>query len=280
MTGNSKVKGKMGKLLKNDFLASARVIPLFYILEAIAVVLFYIGDKTQKPIPLALGVAFTLLIAFLLIFISLFFVVYDFNKSLFSQQGYLSFSLPVTSNQLLSSKMIIYGGWMVLSYIVFSVVIAFTGQYVSQDVVGEENMNLAETFLYMFMPTLPPKSQLMIYLIYYIANFFVIVLLTVSMIYFSIAASHMRAFQKHNAINAVLIFVAVAIIFGLLIAMLNKFFRFDLAMYDDGSFGLAIGGDSYSGNYVALMPVFGYVAYAIGLFFGTSYIMHKKVNIK
>jgi len=280
VTGSSKVNGKMGKLLKNDFLASARVIPLFYILEAISVVLFYIGDKTQKPVPLALGVAFTLIVAFLLIFISLFFVVYDFNKSLFSQQGYLSFSLPVTSKQLLGSKMIVYGGWMILSYIVFTVVVAFTGQYVSQDVVGEENMNLAETFLYMFMPTLPPKSMLIIYLIYYIANFFIIVLLAVSMIYFSIAASHMRPFQKHNIIYAVLIFVVVAAVFGLMLAALNKFFRFDLAMHTDGSFGLAIGGDSYSGNFVALMPVFGYIAYAVGLFFGTSYIMHKKVNIK
>lgn len=280
MTGNSKVKGKMGKLIKNDFLASARIIPLFYILEAISIVLFYIGDKTQKPLPLGLGVAFTMIVAFLLIFISLFFVVYDFNKSLFSQQGYLSFSLPVTSKQLLGSKMIVYGGWMILSYLVFTVVMAFTGQYVSMDVVGEENMNMVETFLYMFMPTLPPKSMLIIYLIYYVANFFIIVLLTVSMIYFSIAASHMRPFQKHNVIFAVIIFVAVAVAFGILLAALNKFFRFDLAMYDNGSFGLAIGADPYSGNYVALMPVFGYIAYAVALFFGTSYIMHKKVNIK
>lgn len=280
MTGNSKVKGKMGKLLKNDFLASARLIPLFYILEAIAFVVFFIGDKTQKSIPLALGVAFALLIAFLLIFISLFFVVYDFNKSLFSQQGYLSFSLPVTSRQLLGSKMIIYGGWMILSYIVFTVVFTFLGRYVSMDVVGEENMNLVETFLYMFMPTLPPKSQLIIYLIYYVANFFVIVLLTISMIYFSIAASHMRPFQKHNIICAVIIFAVVAVSFGAFIALLNRFFRFDLAMHNDGTFALAIGADPYSGNYVALMPVVGYIIYAIGLFFGTSYIMHKKVNIK
>ncbi len=270
----------MLKLLKNDFLASARVIPFFYIIEAVAVLVFFIGDKTQKELPLALGITFTLLVAFLLIFISLFFVVYDFNKSLFGQQGYLSFSLPVSSRQLLGSKTLVYGGWMLLSYIVFIVVFAFTGSYVSVDVVGAENMSMAETFLYMFMPTLPPKSQLLVYLIYYVANFFIAVLLSTSMIYFALAASHMRPFQKHNIIWAVIIFVAVAAIFVLFLNLLNKYLRFDVALYNDGTYGLAIGGDDYAGRYVALIPFAGYIIYGIALFFATSYIMHKKINIK
>ena len=43
MTGNSdKPKNKMGMLLKNDFLASSRVISLVYIVEIIAFVFFMI----------------------------------------------------------------------------------------------------------------------------------------------------------------------------------------------------------------------------------------------
>lgn len=270
----------MLKLLKNDFLASARVIPLFYILEAASIILFFIGDRTQKEMFLALGILFTILVAFLLIFISLFFVVYDFNKSLFGQQGYLSFSLPVTSGQLLGSKMIVYGGWMILSYIVFVVVFAFTGNYVSVDVVGQENMNMIETFLYMFMPTLPPKSQLIVYLVYYLLNFFIAVLTAVSMIYFALAASHMRPFQKHNIIWAVIIFVINLAVFIAFMNLLNKAFRVDLALYDAGGFGLAVGADEYSGHYIALVPFIGYIIHGVALFFATSYIMHKKINIK
>lgn len=270
----------MLKLLKNDFLASARVIPLFYIIEAVSLLLFLIGDKTQNEKVLAIGVLFTVLVAFLLIFISLFFVVYDFNKSLFGQQGYLSFSLPVTSGQLLGSKMIVYGGWMLLSYAVFIVVMAFTSTYVSVDVVGEDKMNMAETMLYMFMPTLPPKNQLIAYLIYYLAHFFVITLLAISMIYFALAASHMRAFQKVNIIWAVLIFIACAIVLGLFLTVLNKAFRLDLALYEDGTFGLVVGSDIYDKRFLELVPFIGYIIYGVALFFATSHIMHKRINIK
>ena len=123
MTGISKSKNKFGMLLKNDFLASARVISLFYIFEILVLAVFAVGAVLNKngveqtefvsKLITASNVAIivAILVAFLLIFVTFFFVVYDFNKSLFSPQGYLSFTLPVSSNQLLGSKLIVYGGW-------------------------------------------------------------------------------------------------------------------------------------------------------------------------
>ena len=52
LTGISKPKNKFGMLLKNDFLASARVISLFYIVEAVSLFVFFIGDYLTKNYPL------------------------------------------------------------------------------------------------------------------------------------------------------------------------------------------------------------------------------------
>ena len=122
MTGTSKPKNKFFKLVKNDFLASARVISLFYIAIAVLFAVFGIcvliqgnGSASAALINKAtmirnISIVLSILVSFLLIFVTFFFVVYDFFKSLYSQQGYLSFSLPVSSNQLLGSKVLVYGG--------------------------------------------------------------------------------------------------------------------------------------------------------------------------
>ena len=118
MTGVSKPKSKFLMLLKNDFFASARVISLFYIALVLLLGLFGICVFLQKGDFLSAEmlskvsslhnatIAITIVVSFLLIFVTFFFVVYDFFKSLFGPQGYLSFTLPVSSNQLLGSKVI------------------------------------------------------------------------------------------------------------------------------------------------------------------------------
>ncbi|MBR2731762.1 MAG: ABC-2 transporter permease [Clostridia bacterium] len=280
MTGRSeKIKSKMGKLIKNDFLASARVIPFFYLVLIAAMGAFLIGSKTNNNKLLAIGMAVSTVVSILLIFVTFFFVVYDFYKSLFTQQGYLSFSLPVTSRQLLGSKMIVYGLWMILSYAVFLGVIWYMGNYLQDDVIGEETMNTADLFLTMF--NLPTKSQIIIYAIYIIATFFILVLTFISMIYFSISASHMRAFQKANLAWAVVIFVALFIVMTLAINLLEKAFVINLIFYGDKNTpSIVFGYDNYAGTSFSLIPMIFFVVLNVVLFFLTADIMHKRINIK
>lgn len=280
MIGSSeKVKGKMLKLIKNDFLASARVIPLFYIIEAISLVVFLIGDHMQKQKLIITGVLVSLLVAFLLMFVTFFFVINDYHKSLFGQQGYLSFTLPVSSAQLLGSKLIVYGFWMIVSFANFVLVIDFLSRYIESDMVGEETVNTASSLLSMFMG-FPSKAQIITYAIYFIFTFFALVLSFVIMIYFSIAASHMRAFQKRSVIYAVLIFVVTAIIYFVAITILDKYFGIYLMLRDDRSFSFAFGDAVGIGTPLSLMPHTFMIVQDIVYFILTANIMHKRVNIK
>lgn len=158
MTGTSKPKNKFLMLLKNDFLASARVISLFYIAIIILVGIFAVcaglqgSDSISAEFASKLATArnvsiiLSILVSFLLIFVTFFFVVYDFFKSLFSPQGYLSFTLPVSSNQLLGSKVIVYGGWMLLSYAAFMLTSIYLMNYTADQVIGMEKYRSLNRF--------------------------------------------------------------------------------------------------------------------------------------
>lgn len=296
MTGNSKLKNKFGKLLKNDFLASARVISLFYIFEILVLAVFSVGallnkngvEQTEfvsKLINISnVAIVVAILVAFLLIFVTFFFVVYDFNKSLFSPQGYLSFTLPVSSNQLLGSKLIVYGGWMIVSYAAFFLVSIFLLSYGEKYVIGEEKVDTLEMMLVQFMD-FPSKSQIIAFAVYYIIQFFAMMLSFVSVVYFSISLSHIRVFQKHSMIFAVIIFFVVSGLLAWASTVPSNWFQLILQFKSDGSIGLGIvKPDSYifakdtlpfdlNGIIMSLLE-------CVGLFFVTSHVMHKMVNIK
>ena len=283
MTGTSdKVKGKMLKLIKNDFLASVRVIPLFFLIEVIALIVFRIGRAGMEKSAdwgtkaLVIGFMVSFFVAFLLIFVCFFFVVYDYKNSLFGQQGYLSFTLPVNSRQLLGSKLIVYGFWMLVSFADFILVVDILGRY-ANDSYGEM-IDSASGLLSMFTD-FPSKTQIIIYAVYFCIEFFALILSFIIMIYFAIAASYMRPFQKHNIIFSIIIFIATFIIYVLAISTLEKYLGVYLVMKTDGGFTFDFGDAVTEGTQLTLMPFIFMLVQDIAYFFLTADIMHKRVNI-
>lgn len=295
MTGTSKPKGKFLKLLKNDFLASARVISLFYIALIILIGIFgfcvLVGgsesvgaDFADKLITVRnVSIVLSIVVSFLLIFVTFFFVVYDFFKSLFSPQGYLSFTLPVSSNQLLGSKVIVYGGWMLLSYAAFMLTSVYLVNYTANEVVGMDKLSLVESLLTM-LGDFPSTNQIIAYVVYLVMMFFVIFLSFVSIVYFSITVSHIRVLQKHSVVASIVIFFVTALVFLWISFKMTDIVNFVMVFNDDKtmSFGI-LGKNQYlTGNNLGMevTPGFAFLALDVVMFFVTSYVMHKKVNLK
>ncbi|MBR5562188.1 MAG: hypothetical protein IKW12_03465 [Clostridia bacterium] len=295
MTGTSKPKNKFFMLLKNDFLASARVISLFYIAIIILVGVFAVCAALQGSDSISaefaqkistarnVSIILSILVSFLLIFVTFFFVVYDFFKSLFSPQGYLSFTLPVSSNQLLGSKVIVYGGWMILSYAAFMLTSIYLMNYTADEVIGMEKISLVESLLAM-MGDLPSTNQIIAYVVYIVLMFFVIFLSFVSIIYFSITVSHVRLLQKHSIIASIVIFFVTALVFLWISFKMTDVVNFVMVFNDDKtlSFGILSPSEYLVGNQLGMevTPGFAFLALDVVMFFVTSYIMHKKVNLK
>ena len=281
-------------LLKNDFLASARVISLFYIALVILVGFFLVcaflqggsisGEFAEKVILARnISIALSIVVSFLLIFVTFFFVVYDFFKSLFSPQGYLSFTLPVSSNQLLASKVIVYGGWMILSYAAFMLISVFLMNYTADEVIGMEKISFIESLLAM-LGDIPSTTQIIAYIVYIVMMFFVIFLSFVSIVYFSITVSHVRLLQKHSIIASIVIFFVTAVLFLVLAFKTTEIINFVMVFNEDKtlSFGVLQPGEYLSGNRLAMevTPGFAFIILDVIMFFATSYVMHKKVNLK
>ena len=281
-------------LLKHDFLASARVISLFYIVEAFTLLVFFIGNylmkNTTDPGKIALkliqicpiAAVISFLIALLLIFLTIFYIIFDFNKSLFSPQGYLSFTLPVSSEQLLLSKTLVYGGWMIVSFIAFYVVTEQMAMFTNDilvDELGQENIEMGEMLLTTFF-NLPSLSQIIASAIFIMLNIFTIMFTFVATAYFSLTVAHMRYFQKHAILWAIIIFFPV--FFALLWLALKPadYLQLIVQFKADGGFGFGVAkpGDSYIGGFDISRIIMSIIE-CVGLFFATSYIMHKKVNI-
>jgi len=295
LTGVSKPKSKFLMLLKNDFLASARVISLFYIALVLLLGLFGVcvflqrGDFLSAEILSKVSslhnatIAITIIVSFMLIFVTFFFVVYDFFKSLFGPQGYLSFTLPVSSNQLLGSKVIVYGGWLVLSYIVFMFTGGFLLNYTADVVIGEEKISFVESLMGL-LGDFPSMTQLIAYAVYVTVLFFVMILSFVSIIYFAITLSHVRILQKHSLLASIPIFIATAIVFIAVAFKMSDVVNFVMIFNDDYtlSFGLLESGYIVTSQYAGMKitPIFVFIILDVGMFFLTSYIMHKKVNLK
>lgn len=295
MTGTSKPKNKFFKLVKNDFLASARVISLFYIAIAVLFAVFGIciliqgnGSASAALINKAtmirnISIVLSILVSFLLIFVTFFFVVYDFFKSLYSQQGYLSFSLPVSSNQLLGSKVLVYGGWLIISYAVFMFTSVFLMNYTADQVIGVEKISLAKTLMEM-LGDFPSTTQLIAYAVYTVMMFFIIILSFVSIIYFAITVSHVRLLQKHSIFASIIIFFITAFVFLWISFKMSDLINFVMVFNDDHTLSFGILNDGYSlanGNLgMEITPAFSFAILDVIMFFATSYIMHKKVNIK
>ena len=282
-------------LLKNDFLASARVISLFYIALIILFGVFGIcallggGDSISAEFASKLttarnvSIVLSILVSFLLIFVTFFFVVYDFFKSLFSPQGYLSFTLPVSSNQLLGSKVIVYGGWMLLSYAAFMLTSVYLMNYTADEVIGMEKISLVESLLTM-LGDFPSTTQIIAYLVYMVLMFFVIFLSFVSIVYFSITVSHVRLLQKHSVVASIVIFFVTALVFLWISFKMTDIVNFVMVFNDDKtlSFGILSPTEYLVGNQLGMevTPGFAFLVLDIIMFFATSYIMHKKVNLK
>lgn len=297
MTGASnkiRPKNKFFKLVKNDFLASSRLISLCYV--ALAIVLL-IGVVTRKLIDagsltgealekvskiFGISIAVSLIGVFVIIIATVFFVVYDFFKSLYSPQGYLSFTLPVSSNQLLGSKILVYGGWLVLSFAALFFVYFYWGKFAMTEY-GEE-ISMVETFAGVMGLGLS-LNQLIAQVVIIAVGVAVYIISLVFLVYFAITLSHVGKLQKYSIILSVILFFIAASLFFNITAKSSELVNFSVIFVPETkriAFDILKDGEAFKENLVAvcITDIITSILLDVGIFFGTSYIMHKKVNIK
>ena len=112
----------LGKLLKHEFKHSARYVTAIYACTA-AVLLVMLFALLVKITWLSVAASMILYFAGILVVVmTLVSVIKNFYDTLYTNQGYLSFTLPVKCSSLLVSKVIVSFIWIILSVIALAVI--------------------------------------------------------------------------------------------------------------------------------------------------------------
>ena len=272
----------LGKLIKHEFKSTAHSMLGVFLAAGITFVImllvFLVKIKSLMVISsVVLGA----------IAVALFSIVSTFNKSLYGAQGYLSFTLPVTSKQLLASKTIVSLTWVAISFIFAIAVTVFLVFYW----VAQTSENLKQTIQAVYnllrdMEGMPDPQTAIRVIVSLVIVLFLRALFLIFKVAFSLAVANTRALQKYNTIfMAILIYVGIFILIsGVNVAA--QFIPVQLVVGSSGigmSIGEAIYGLPEGASTFFQLPILGYVFEAfvcIMLYIITGDIMTNRVNIK
>lgn len=208
-----------------------------------------------------------------------------FFKTMYSSQGYLTHTLPVTSHQLLFSKIFVSGVWYVLieigvilsaAALIFSLVSGvfaaegLTLRYVFRAILAELSSDSWHIF---------GDSAVM----GFILQFLVYMVLAVLLSPFCVMAQLFGAltigqlFRKYKGLMGVLIYYGITMITGIVVAVMQMFFSFATVFGAPGAPSAGTGLNMMGSYWGALIVQ---AAIAVGLYFLSNYIINRKLNLE
>lgn len=275
----------MFKLMKYEIKGTFK-----YILGIMALVLLLITGiyiyVTKGTEPSGFGVLFIIL-SVLVIFgagLSTFlFIVGSFKKELYEDRGYLTFTLPLSGNQMIGAKLIVATMWFILLGTViglYNVLMVY--------ITNRGNIDLSTVFSYLF-----ETIRIQEYIVGAIGGIFSIVILLI-LIYFSMALSRVTFRNKRIGSLWFVIFLVLSgiLTYGqILVADLLPYY-IDWKTFEVGTmetfFNMNATIDMNSGFNVQVDPGFAITNIAttfyniitfVALYLGTSYIIEKKIDL-
>lgn len=269
----------LGKLIKNEFKANIHTIGMIYVVAAAAILVMmaaYIVEITWLSAIATIVLGATGVLAVVMTFVS---VVQNFKKTLFGGQGYLSFTLPVTSGQLLAAKTITSFCWMLLSYAV--AIGIFFGIYLYATAMIGEDIKLAIQMMMSMFEGLPSGDTIKLAIAFIALIIFIRIVVLIAQLYFAITIANTRIMQKLGGFASVVVFFAVFVVMQVIGVLLAQYVPLSVVLTSEGIFYSTEStmADPLGLSFGMAGTIFNVVC-AAGLFFATAKLMNSKVNIK
>ncbi len=276
----------MSKVLKHDFISTGRIMGVIYLIVAavsgVTLISHYAKAGEQMNIGEVLGVAALLIVSLCLFVLTAVVVMSDFQKTLYGEQGYLTFTLPVKSWKILASKVLVSTVWFVIALAALFASLWITLVVLKEEVLGE-NYDLIMGMLSQISSvnlTGVAVSFVIRFLLYFVQfGFFTIT------VFFTSTLANTRKFQKKSIMWTIIFFVPIAAIATRIANFINQNIVFSLFLVN-GKMSLVTDNYEYQmllagGNSpVDIAAVFVYLILGVGIFFATHYLMSKKINIR
>lgn len=197
---------------------------------------------------------------------------------MFRDQGYLTFTLPVTSGQLLFAKALCSFIWILISYIVL--IALFAGIYFYA--AGQIDESELATFKIMIsmLVELPDTATVIGVISLFITYFFLNIVFLVSEIYFAVALSNVRTFQRMGFFSTILIFMGTFAVTSTISTLLKAYVPLSLRISLEGAELLLEPMYNSSGIVFGFADVIFIAIASAFFFFMTSWLMKHKINLK
>ncbi len=252
----------LGKLLKYEFMATSKTyIPLYggFLLCSFLMALF--TKMNFQSIPLVILVTvFSLLYVVLTVvitFIPIFGSLQRFNKNLLGEEGYLTNTLPASTNQLLIAKVFPAIAWMIVSMLS-----SIAAQWIMLVSAGEGDtaINMYSTAIEQLSAFFRREPLLGILIVIYILTLFIGALFTV---YSSVCIGHLSNSKRglKSFLSFLGLVLVVGIIFGTLLESLDN---------------IAITNETT----VFLLLIFANVIFIGAMYFLMHRILSRKLNLE
>jgi len=272
----------LNKLLKHDFIATGRIMGIVY---AVVVLIMgyvtgaYFVNRDEASVGQMLGISVLMIISMCMFVLTVVVMVTNFQKTLYGDQGYLSFTLPVKSVSLLTSKVITSTVWFIAAFACFFGTMALTLFVMKEDMLGD-NYETIESL----MPLLLGGKSLgtiVAYIVCQLISIFIRFAMFTIEVYFAITLANTRHFQKRYLLWTIIFSVVIIFVAEKIAQLISTAIEFKIAVTEDSlalitnSFDVEAGAMTIDITTVIISLLIG-----AAFFYGTFYVMSKKVNIR
>ncbi len=287
-----------GKCLKHEFRATKRLLVPLFIAMIVAGILagiffgvtarFFSNDVDQIASTvgmilsgLASGLSTTVLFALFAVSVVVCFIliIRRFYTSFFTDEGYLTFTLPVSVNTHLFSKFTAAYIWEILSAVVALIsvfIIAFLTVLIGgPDLFGStsdvaEAINIWEILAEAFFGS---EANIALSIVLSVVYFIIATAASIFMLYLSIAFACMLA-KKYRLIIGIVCYYVISSVFSTISGIIQTVFMLVPALNEDAS---AIIGVFSTGSLIALIVLS--IVQLIVCYLGTNWVLTKKLNL-
>lgn len=120
------------KLVKHEFIATRRLVPLVWLATVVLAAVNLIARQVDISWLAGTSMVFLVVLAVGQVLITYVVIVTRYYKSLYSDEGYLTHTLPVKAGSLLGSKVLTSFVWLMLSYLIAAAVFIILAFYVTR----------------------------------------------------------------------------------------------------------------------------------------------------
>lgn len=279
----------LGKLIKHEFKATARLfIPIFILVTAITVAVRFLADILHdiNYDGTKSGEIFSMIIAFIfgaalvigiicLILSGPAVSLYRFYKNVYTDEGYLTNTLPVKPVSILASKLITGIVWTIISGVIVALCycIFVTSSKISLFTVDYDDINNSAyiSALFDFI------SDNIWFIISFMIFGLISVIMSISSVYVSVSIGNLV--NRHKVLISIAVYFFLTIVLGMAIGIILVLAGTDI--YETNRVFENTETFKLSGEYTVMMWVYSAVLFIISLIelFVTHLIMKHKLNL-